>query len=276
MRRRACAASGRCGPSLGLDPAAHESADQCVRDDRDAHGAVRHSTRSAPSPDWPASTSGPPTSRSRWDTPRSQALDRADGPRRHGAHPGHRVGGRAGYRHPCRGGQARKGHGRVGLPDDHPHIGVCRRCGAARPSISRRRSDVGGPGRSGDRRGPRAGRGDREATALRRLSGRRMRSCGSTSCKADRGTPWRRRRSPFELDVTSAEQWACRGDATVVDRFGSLTTLINNAGVLHRASLADETPDGLREAVGGSTVSDRSWESRRRSSNCGGPRAPRS
>ena len=44
-----------------------------------------------------------------------------------------------------------------------------------------------------------------------------------------------------ELDVTSPQQW----DATVarvVDRFGSLSTLVNNAGVLHRASLADETP----------------------------------
>jgi 3alpha(or 20beta)-hydroxysteroid dehydrogenase len=47
-----------------------------------------------------------------------------------------------------------------------------------------------------------------------------------------------------ELDVTSSEQW----DAAVhriVDRFGSLTTLINNAGVLHRAALGDETPEGF-------------------------------
>jgi 3alpha(or 20beta)-hydroxysteroid dehydrogenase len=46
------------------------------------------------------------------------------------------------------------------------------------------------------------------------------------------------------LDVTSQEQW----DATVtqvVHRFGSLTTLVNNAGVLHRASLVDETPEGF-------------------------------
>ena len=33
--------------------------------------------------------------------------------------------------------------------------------------------------------------------------------------------------------------------STVVDRFGALTTLVNNAGVLHRASLADETPAGF-------------------------------
>ena len=51
-----------------------------------------------------------------------------------------------------------------------------------------------------------------------------------------------------ELDVTSAEQWDA-AVAHVVDRFGSLTTLINNAGVLHRASLSDETPDGLREEL---------------------------
>ena len=47
---------------------------------------------------------------------------------------------------------------------------------------------------------------------------------------------------PF--DVTSQEQW----DATVnqvVNQFGSLTTLVNNAGVLHRASIADETRAGF-------------------------------
>lgn len=46
------------------------------------------------------------------------------------------------------------------------------------------------------------------------------------------------------LDVTSADQWATAVAATV-ERFGSLSTLVNNAGVLHRASLADETPDGF-------------------------------
>ena len=43
------------------------------------------------------------------------------------------------------------------------------------------------------------------------------------------------------LDVTSAEQWTA-AVATVVQRFGALTALVNNAGMLHRASLADETP----------------------------------
>ncbi|OBG13264.1 oxidoreductase [Mycolicibacterium celeriflavum] len=46
------------------------------------------------------------------------------------------------------------------------------------------------------------------------------------------------------LDVTSPEQWTAAVQ-TVVDRFGSLTTLINNAGVLHRAALDKETPEGF-------------------------------
>jgi NAD(P)-dependent dehydrogenase (short-subunit alcohol dehydrogenase family) len=44
--------------------------------------------------------------------------------------------------------------------------------------------------------------------------------------------------------VTDAGQWAA-AVATTVDHFGALTTLINNAGVLHRASLADETAAGF-------------------------------
>jgi NAD(P)-dependent dehydrogenase (short-subunit alcohol dehydrogenase family) len=46
------------------------------------------------------------------------------------------------------------------------------------------------------------------------------------------------------LDVTSEDQWRA-AVAAVIDRFGSLTTLVNNAGVLHRASLADETAAGF-------------------------------
>lgn len=49
------------------------------------------------------------------------------------------------------------------------------------------------------------------------------------------------------LDVTSPEQWAAAVDV-VVGRFGSLTTLVNNAGVLHRASLHEETADGFERA----------------------------
>jgi NAD(P)-dependent dehydrogenase (short-subunit alcohol dehydrogenase family) len=51
----------------------------------------------------------------------------------------------------------------------------------------------------------------------------------------------------IELDVTSADQWAA-AVAVVADRFGSLTTLINNAGVLHRASIGDETPEGFESS----------------------------
>ncbi|ORA47971.1 oxidoreductase [Mycolicibacterium chubuense] len=48
----------------------------------------------------------------------------------------------------------------------------------------------------------------------------------------------------LQLDVTSDEQWATAIAATVGE-FGGLTTLVNNAGVLHRRPLADETADGF-------------------------------
>jgi NAD(P)-dependent dehydrogenase (short-subunit alcohol dehydrogenase family) len=47
-----------------------------------------------------------------------------------------------------------------------------------------------------------------------------------------------------ELDVTSVQQWDSAVRKTV-EEFGALTTLVNNAGVLHRASLAEETPAGF-------------------------------
>ncbi|RWA22600.1 SDR family NAD(P)-dependent oxidoreductase [Mycolicibacterium elephantis] len=49
------------------------------------------------------------------------------------------------------------------------------------------------------------------------------------------------------LDVTSEPQWRAAVDATV-DRFGRLTALVNNAGVLHRATLADETATGFENS----------------------------
>ena len=49
------------------------------------------------------------------------------------------------------------------------------------------------------------------------------------------------------LDVTSSIQWDAAVE-TVVDRFGQLTTLVNNAGVLHRASLSDETAEDFENA----------------------------
>lgn len=42
------------------------------------------------------------------------------------------------------------------------------------------------------------------------------------------------------LDVTSEEQWSA-AVKRVLDTFGSLTVLVNNAGVLHRAPLIEET-----------------------------------
>ena len=46
------------------------------------------------------------------------------------------------------------------------------------------------------------------------------------------------------LDVTAEDQWNS-AVSEIVERFGGLTTLVNNAGVLHRASLTDETPAGF-------------------------------
>jgi 3alpha(or 20beta)-hydroxysteroid dehydrogenase len=46
------------------------------------------------------------------------------------------------------------------------------------------------------------------------------------------------------LDVTSEDQWTS-AVREIVERFGGLTTLVNNAGVLHRTPLADETPAGF-------------------------------
>lgn len=51
----------------------------------------------------------------------------------------------------------------------------------------------------------------------------------------------------IELDVTSESRWASAVRA-VIDRFGALTALVNNAGVLHRASLADETADDFENS----------------------------
>lgn len=51
----------------------------------------------------------------------------------------------------------------------------------------------------------------------------------------------------LELDVTSPQQWQTVA-AEVVARFGSLSTLVNCAGVLHRASLTEETAEGFETA----------------------------
>ena len=51
----------------------------------------------------------------------------------------------------------------------------------------------------------------------------------------------------IELDVTSAPQWDAAVDR-VVSRFGSLTTLVNAAGMLRRAALAEETVEDFENA----------------------------
>lgn len=51
----------------------------------------------------------------------------------------------------------------------------------------------------------------------------------------------------IDLDVTSAEQWQA-AVATVADRFGGLSALVNNAGILHRAPIAEETPAGFESS----------------------------
>ncbi|MGO9156563.1 SDR family NAD(P)-dependent oxidoreductase [Mycobacterium sp.] len=51
----------------------------------------------------------------------------------------------------------------------------------------------------------------------------------------------------IELDVTSAPQWDAAVNR-VVDRFRSLTTLVNAAGMLRRAALAEETVEDFENA----------------------------
>ena len=49
------------------------------------------------------------------------------------------------------------------------------------------------------------------------------------------------------MDVTDPAQWET-AVAAAVDRFGGLTTLVNNAGRLHRAALADETVEDFENS----------------------------
>jgi 3alpha(or 20beta)-hydroxysteroid dehydrogenase len=49
------------------------------------------------------------------------------------------------------------------------------------------------------------------------------------------------------LDVTLEWEWQ-QAVATTVERFGAVTTLVNNAGMLHRASIADESAEGFEKS----------------------------
>jgi 3alpha(or 20beta)-hydroxysteroid dehydrogenase len=49
---------------------------------------------------------------------------------------------------------------------------------------------------------------------------------------------------PIALDVSDEQSWADAIAATQ-ERFGGLNVLVNNAGILHRAFLADETAEGF-------------------------------
>jgi 3alpha(or 20beta)-hydroxysteroid dehydrogenase len=49
------------------------------------------------------------------------------------------------------------------------------------------------------------------------------------------------------LDITSQSEWV-EAVGETSDRFGSLSTLVNNAGVLHRASIPDESGEGFESA----------------------------
>lgn len=51
----------------------------------------------------------------------------------------------------------------------------------------------------------------------------------------------------IHLDVTSPAQWDTAVERAV-SRFGLLSTLVNNAGMLHRASLAEETAEAFENA----------------------------
>ena len=50
------------------------------------------------------------------------------------------------------------------------------------------------------------------------------------------------------LDVTSSESWAAAVAATVA-RFGTLTTLVNNAGIYHPGGVSEETDAGWQRMI---------------------------
>ena len=60
-------------------------------------------------------------------------------------------------------------------------------------------------------------------------------------------TYWVRSSVETEFDVSSPPEWSA-AVARVVAHFGGLNVLVNNAGVLHRAPLGEETAEGFERA----------------------------
>lgn len=90
-----------------------------------------------------------------------------------------------------------------------------------------------------------AARGQGAAIAARLIDdGFRVAACDILADESTAAAFGEDRAIAVALDVTSPQQWAAAVGA-VVERFGALTTLVNNAGVLHRAALADETAAGF-------------------------------
>ena len=229
---------------LGLDPAGARSEDECVRDDRDhpRTGGTRRdlrrrrAVRCVRRPRGPCDLAG---------LCAVAGMDRASRPRCDHGHPEHRVGGRSRRRYPRGHGQDRKSDGRVGLPDGDPYLGI--------PGAAARggRAPRGGAVTPTDRvalvTGAARGQGAAIVSRLHR-DGFRVAACDLlvdelNAAAGQHGDGV----LAIPLDVTSEDQWRSAVDM-VVESFGSLTTLVNNAGVLHRASLFDETPDGFEKS----------------------------
>ncbi len=91
------------------------------------------------------------------------------------------------------------------------------------------------------------------AALVRRFAGRRVRSrrrrpADRRSAQPDRGA---RRRPRGDRRRVGRHLRGALGDAVAetVERFGGLSTLVNNAGVLHRASLSEETAEGFEKQL---------------------------
>jgi 3alpha(or 20beta)-hydroxysteroid dehydrogenase len=181
---------------------------------------------------------------------RHQGHHRPRGARGHRRHPQRRIGRRAGGRDPRRKRQCRTCHGATGFSDAHLGVGIS---GSA---ARRRREPQGSEGRPVTQRVALvtgAARGQGWAITQRlRADGFSVAACDVNAAElraavdglgddAVIGIP---------LDVTLEWEWQ-QAVAKTVDKFGSLTTLINNAGLLHRASISDESHRRIRKSLAG-------------------------